>query len=242
MAADATPNRKLFDTHVHTAEVSPCGQVSGGEIARMYKRAGYDGIVITDHLTSGLRHHLDCRSWSECVAGYLSGFRAAESEGRRIGLTVFWGLELTLDYGPPGDFLVYGLDEEFLTAHPELCSLHLSDVRALVTQRETLIFQAHPFRSGHTLASTELLDGFEVINGNPRHPYDTAEAFRVARLHGLLRSAGSDAHRPEDVGRAGVSLLRSPQSIGELVSVLKTGTAEIHSFDPEVIAEGAGAR
>jgi predicted metal-dependent phosphoesterase TrpH len=236
MAADAIPNRKLFDTHVHTAEVSPCGQVSGGEIARMYKGAGYDGIVITDHLTSRLSTQFSCRSWSECVASYLSGFRAAQSEGAEIGLTVLWGLELTLDYGPPGDFLVYGLDEEFLIAHSQLCSLDLPGVRDLIAQADALIVQAHPFRPGHTLAPTELLDGFEVINGNPRHPYDTSEAFRVARLHGLLRTAGSDAHRPEDVGRAGITLPKSPRSIGEFVSMLRTGTAEIRSFDPEMIA------
>ena len=36
-----------IDVHVHTSEVSGCGQLPGAEMARLYKQAGYDAIVIT---------------------------------------------------------------------------------------------------------------------------------------------------------------------------------------------------
>jgi len=38
-----------YDTHVHTKEVSPCGKVPAIEVVKLYKDAGYHGIVITDH-------------------------------------------------------------------------------------------------------------------------------------------------------------------------------------------------
>ena len=40
-----------YDTHVHTDESSACGKVPGRQAARLYKAAGYQGIVITDHYT-----------------------------------------------------------------------------------------------------------------------------------------------------------------------------------------------
>lgn len=38
-----------YELHCHTDEVSLCGKVPAGEIAEMYRQAGYSGIVITDH-------------------------------------------------------------------------------------------------------------------------------------------------------------------------------------------------
>jgi len=38
-----------YDLHVHTSDSSPCGKVNSKILVQMYKRAGYAGIVITDH-------------------------------------------------------------------------------------------------------------------------------------------------------------------------------------------------
>ena len=40
----------LFDTHVHTKESSSCGGVAAADIVARYKKLGYDGIIITDHV------------------------------------------------------------------------------------------------------------------------------------------------------------------------------------------------
>ena len=42
-----------LDLHVHTSEVSGCGKVPAAEMVRLYHEAGYDAIVITDHLIAG---------------------------------------------------------------------------------------------------------------------------------------------------------------------------------------------
>ena len=46
-------NGYLYDTHVHTSEGSACGQNTGAEMARAYQKAGYAGIVVTDHFFYG---------------------------------------------------------------------------------------------------------------------------------------------------------------------------------------------
>ncbi len=39
----------LLDMHMHTKETSSCGEVPAAEGVRLYKEAGYQGIMITDH-------------------------------------------------------------------------------------------------------------------------------------------------------------------------------------------------
>jgi len=39
-----------FETHCHTAESSPCGILTGEEVADGMKEAEYAGTFITDHL------------------------------------------------------------------------------------------------------------------------------------------------------------------------------------------------
>ena len=85
-----------YDTHVHTAETSPCGRVCAAEAVRMYKRVGYDGIVITDHYTNGIFKRLLFRSWERKVDIYLTGYKKAVEEGRKQGLDIILGMEIRL--------------------------------------------------------------------------------------------------------------------------------------------------
>ena len=43
----------LYETHLHTSEASACANVSGREQARIYRKAGYAGIIVTDHFFNG---------------------------------------------------------------------------------------------------------------------------------------------------------------------------------------------
>ena len=38
-----------FETHLHTAECDKYAFVKARDAVRMYKEAGYDGMVVTDH-------------------------------------------------------------------------------------------------------------------------------------------------------------------------------------------------
>ena len=37
------------ETHLHTSEVSRCGQVSAAEMIELYKEAGYSTVFVSDH-------------------------------------------------------------------------------------------------------------------------------------------------------------------------------------------------
>ncbi len=251
----------LFDTHVHTAEASPCGRLPARQMVRLYRDAGYSGLVVTDHL------HRDCPAftaaggWEASIDRYLLGYRRAREEGERLGLAVLWGVELTLLGTTPGDYLIYGLEEQFLRRHPRLYDLELAAFREAIlpwatgprpaapssshdARREPrrrrgrspaptglppaagdgagiLIYQAHPFRPGTQPADPRLLDGVEVYNGNVGHDSRNSLAAAFAGRHGLLPIAGSDAHLPADVGRAGLWLPWVPRTAAELVALLR---------------------
>ena len=39
----------LYDLHVHTSEVSPCGHLNVQEMVSRYEKKGYSGIWLTNH-------------------------------------------------------------------------------------------------------------------------------------------------------------------------------------------------
>ena len=110
----------LYETHCHTDESSRCGKVKGAEVARMYKEAGYSGIVVTDHFNSYTFDKAGLTKWEDMIAFHMAGYRAAKALEDE-DFTVLYGLELRFEAENDNDYLVYGVDEDYLRAHPFLC-------------------------------------------------------------------------------------------------------------------------
>lgn len=220
-----------IETHAHTAVVSPCGQLSPRELVCECARAGYSGIIITDHLTATLPIIRDIDSWAEKVHRFFSGFREARDAAPDFGLSVFPAFELSLTKVPGLDFLVYGIDEDLLVEIPDIYEMDLAVFKKVAVGFGALIFQAHPYRT-HQPASPDLLDGLETQNGNPRHDSHNDLAVAFAAKHRLLSSSGSDAHRLEDIGRGGIVLSVIPGSMRELVKLWRDSPDEIELLIP----------
>lgn len=208
-----------LDMHVHTKDTSPCGKISGTELVHLYKEAGYQGVVITDHYFDGYFEALSCTNWEEKIEKYLEGYRNAVNEGLKIGFDVILGIELRFQ-GSANDHLVYGIDEDFLMENRELYKLDLSRFVKLIRGRDILVFQAHPYRSGCTPADPALLDGVEIYNGNPRYESYNDKAYDFAARNNLRMISGSDFHRQEDLARGGIVTSEAIKDAKQLVSVL----------------------
>ena len=215
-------NTYKYDLHVHTDETSPCGKVKASEGVRMYKEAGYYGIVITDHYFDGFFENLSDMSWKDKVDCYLDGYKRAYAKGLEIGLKVILGMEIRF-LENLNDYLVYGLEENFIYEHPELYKLDLAGFRNLLSGTGIMVFQAHPYRSGLVRADPALLDGVEIFNGNPRHNSLNEKAELFASKHNLIGISGSDFHQPQDLARGGMLLTESVETSKELADVLKSG-------------------
>lgn len=213
-----------YDTHVHTAETSPCGRVPAAEMVRLYSEAGYSGVVVTDHFTANVLNRQLFKGWGKKIDAYLKGYNAAVEAGKNYGLDIIFGIELTFDENK-NDYLVFGIDEQFLRKNRDLHKLGLEKFRKLTAGGDILIFQAHPFRPFMIPAPPSLIDGVEVYNGNPRHDSRNDLACEYARKNGLMISSGSDFHQPADMARGGIILPERIRSQKELVQAFREGLA-----------------
>ena len=212
----------LTELHFHTAESSRCGKVPVKQGLTMYKEAGYDAVVVTDHFSRNVCGKAGENHWEQVVERFLAGYRAAVAEGEKLGLSIFLGMELRFPFDD-NDFLVYGLDEEDLFSHPWLYESCLASVHEQFSRESVAIFQAHPFRSVCSPADPGHIDGVEILNGNQRHDSHNDLARAWAEEHGLPGICGSDFHHPEDLTGIGVRLNALPVSGRDLARMLTGG-------------------
>jgi len=218
----------LYETHLHTSESSACGVSGGREYVKKYQDLGYSGIIITDHFFRG-NCAIDRRlSWEKWVHAFCRGYENAREEGARRGLDVFFGWEESFD---GDDYLVYGLDKQWLLEHPEAVRWSRKQQFNEVRRYGGCVVQAHPFRQHSHIRrlhlSTGCVDAVEVANAGNRDPSYDALAWLYAKKLGLPVTAGSDIHftgevRPEVV--FGVFMDKKMETIGDYVAAIRENT------------------
>ncbi len=219
-----------FDIHLHTYEGSICGKSKAEDIVNVYKNAGYDGVVITDHFFTGNSRAPKDLPWEERAYLMFEGYRKAKEIGDKIGLKVFGGFEY-FDKG--SDFLVYGIYEDFIAKHPELPEMKITDALTLFRENGGFVIHAHPLRISKYQRSMgfhlypDFVDAIEVYNGaqdekaNKFDPRGNVFAKYYADQTDLPQTAASDTH---DINlRYGGSMLfeRNPEDIFELTDMIR---------------------
>lgn len=205
-------NGYLYDPHTHTAETSRCGHLPAAEVVDRYVKKGFSGLVVTDHLHPEYLSRIDTRhSWDAVMDHYLSGYHASKKRGDEVGFDVILGAELRFPEND-NDYLVYGIDEQWLRSNPYICCMSAREFYAKYHD-QVLIIHAHPYRDGNATVFEDAVDGSEIINSNPRHENHSDLALDLCRRHpGFYRLAGSDTHQAGDEAGAGVLL---PQRVSD---------------------------
>ncbi|GHV76406.1 hypothetical protein AGMMS49942_12270 [Spirochaetia bacterium] len=185
----------LYETHLHTVQSSACGQSEGRSYIRGYKELGFTGIIVTDHFYNGnsaVNRHLPWREW---VNRFCRGYEDTRREGEKLGLDVFFGWEETFD---ADDYLIYGLDKDWLLGHPEAARWTRLEQFNEVHRYGGCVVQAHPFRQVYYIdtihLSTGCVDAVEAANAGNTSTSNDALAMRYAEKLGLPVTAGSDIH------------------------------------------------
>ena len=210
-----------IDHHVHSCEISRCGKVPVAELIRLYRAAGYDGFVLTDHCNRYTADRLKKEGVSADFGEYfLRCCAEARALGERENFLILTAQELRFD-DSPNDYLVYGMPDEMLGDCDALFAMAPADFFALARERGWLVYQAHPFRNGMKITDPAQLFGIEVHNMHPRHDSrnDIAEAW--ARRHHLHGISGSDCHQIVDAGRGGIVIETPIRSMAELTALLR---------------------
>lgn len=169
-----------LDLHTHTTAFSPCSVMSPDELMIAAKKAGLDGVCITEHHTVWPRED-------------------ARSLARKHDMAVFRGVEITTT---GGDVLVFGLED----APNNMVTP--SELRSMVDSVGGIAIAAHPFRGflvfGFGLLKMDVEDAIETPFFSYVHGLEVCNAMvtseenqfarEVAEALGVLMVGGSDAH------------------------------------------------
>lgn len=224
-----------YETHLHTSPVSACARATVEESVLAYKDMGYDGIFITNHFLDGnIDFAIRGRSYQEMLEHYYSAYLEAREVGARVGIKVFFGVELSYC---GTDFLVYGLDIDWYRAHPEIMGMSKKEELLFMREEGALIIQAHPFREARYIDHIRLypreVEGVEVVNSCRTEAENEMAALYCAH-YGLIRFAGTDNHVA--AGRdtfAGMESDTPIESVADFVSAVREGRMTPFAFERE---------
>lgn len=198
-----------IDLHTHTSPRSPCSHMDPRELIREASRLKLDGICLTEHQVV---------------------WQPDEVEELALGaeIRIFRGNEFTTDQG---DILVFGYEQDV----KEL--LTIEELRDQVGAAGGVMIAAHPFRGFKTFGIGRLqmtveqactrkvfdfVDAIEIGNGKLSDE-ENEMAARVAARLGLPGTAGSDAHRVDEVGKRTTDFEREIENEQQLVEELRAG-------------------
>ena len=229
----------LYETHCHTAPVSKCGKASAEDTVRFYKKMGYDGVFITNHFQDG---NINPEVWNLPYEGqidyYFSDFEKAAETGKKVGIKVFPGVELSYK---GTDFLIYGLQKDWYKAHPEILRMKKSEELPFLMDAGALVIQAHPYREANYIDHIRLLPrhvhGAEIINSGQAWESNTIAPVYAKQYH-LLMTCGSDNHWAGEVFRklkekgykpeiAGMCSETEIVSVEDYIEQVRAGTMEM---------------
>ena len=170
-----------FDHHIHTSRHSPDSEIDPFVLLDQARRAGLDGVVITEH----------DYQWEPDELAALA------ARGAELNLRVFSGAEVS---AREGHFLVYGLPD--LTEVP--AGIRLKDLLRVVKGRGAAVVAAHPFRWDQDFDAIVAVhgpafDALELVSNNVS-PDTRRKTERLLSRHPMGSTGSSDAHSPEVVG------------------------------------------
>ena len=169
--------------------------------------------------------------WKERIDYFFKGYEDALEEGQKIGLDVFFGWEECFSRdGGNDEYLIYGLDKQWLYDHPEVECWNRKQYFEAVHAAGGCMIQAHPFRKRNYIKQIrlglQLCDGIEVANIFNDQFADVC-AMRYAKEFDLVTLAGSDNHLSNMPGRTeahllyGIELDEKLNDIHDLVRIIR---------------------
>lgn len=219
-----------YEMHAHCREVSACGQSTALEMVEAYAKAGFAGIVFTDHFIHGNTAISRKLPWEERMHAYFAPYTAAKVRGKELGVDVIVCLEHA--YGKGKEVLVYGdITPEVLAAEPSLATASIEEFTDFCHKQGWFVAQAHPYRVRDYIDMSvqpipELLDGVEVYNHCNR-PEENIKAMELCEQNGLIPISGSDTHSVSLCGRAGLAFPERIFNGKQLAEALFSGSGRL---------------
>ena len=208
------------EAHLHTRPVSSCGKLTPVEQVRLFKAAGYDTIIISDHFSRGhFKKMGEDLTFEQCVDRLCDAYLEAKAEGDKVGLTVLFSVELSFH---KNHYLLYGVTREMLKLREDIFDIDIDELYAHLKAHGVTIIQAHAHRAGKCIPHPDHVDGFE-INCCMRKENFNEKTMTLAKECGKPLTIGSDCHRPEDVGVSATLTEEKIDSIEKYLELMRAG-------------------
>ena len=221
----------LFDLHVHTAGMSNCARSPYQEMVDEYVKAGYGGVVLTNHYNFLYTVPYGGAYWaSDYPKAYLDEFYRARDYGAKKGLKVFFGREvaISLPKCTYAEFLYYGITPDEFLRYADMFEYDQKGLFEVANKCGAVLVQSHPFRiqQGHIPHDPKFMHGVE-INCHAKFLRDEDKVRAFASEHNLLVTCGSDYHINFQAGCAGVDFFENPIDEKDLATKIKNGEYKI---------------
>lgn len=226
------PNGYKLEMHLHTSRNSDCGKECPKDIASIYRDAGYNGIVCTNHLNRNDLYGYVAPPWKrlfkDVMDCWLRDFYELKEECAKVGIDVFAGAEVSPDEvtyyksdRPYAEFLIYGAAADEIKEYGEaFLRMTQRQLFEWCDSRGVLLVQAHPYREICDVMDTTLLHGIEVSNTHLGHDSHNDLAIALCERTELIPTGGSDFHYRSGEG-GGIILPRAPIDERDLAGLLR---------------------
>ena len=107
-----------YEMHVHDSLCSRRGYNPPEVIAKVYYDRGYAGMCFTNHFLQGSTAIDKTLPWEDKVRAYWNAYLRVKDWAKDKDFDILFGLEH--HYGSGKEVLTYGINLDFLLAHPNI--------------------------------------------------------------------------------------------------------------------------
>ncbi len=210
----------LIDVHAHESEISTCCKASSHEVLTAARDAGIDGIVLVNHYA---KKYIKDGDPSGFAKRYVEAYYKTKKLGDEMGMPVFFGIEITVEYQMYVHMLVYGVDTDFILRNPEIYDYSFEKLHKTVHESGGVLVQAHPFRGEKGYFAEGLVQDIRFIDAlevNSHLRYVLGNQFdrvsKIARDAGIILTSGGDYHADSPRPHCGMYL---PDTVTDGISL-----------------------
>ncbi len=213
------------ETHCHSGG-SWCATCDLDGLFSDYKRAGYGGVVITNHYSYAEYKRLGFETEREYAKYFLELIDKATLVGKNYGMKVFYGIEVRLN-ACGTEYVLYGFTKDFLLDNANIYEFTQEQLFKISNSFGILMYQSHPFREGVKVGNPKFMHGAEYFNGHYDHVNNNSLARKFCEDNNLIKMSGTDFHDKDQPITAGIYIPESINDSFELTEYVKSGQAKL---------------
>ena len=217
-----------IETHCHTKGGSNCADGDNDKLVNAYVKNGYDGIVITNHVSKYNYFNVHKGDTHREKTRYFYSLIEQMSERlKAVGIKCFFGAEiriLPLEGRPCGEeFMVYGITEKMMADNKPFFNYTQKELFEFADKNGLFMYQTHPFRDGVTAGDPRYLHGAEAFNGHYHHDNHNDLSDKFCEENRLIKMAGTDYHHDGQPITAGITTARDINTEDQLIDCIMHG-------------------